>query len=115
MCLESEGNMKLNTSDKVAITFLVIVWILLIYVLVDITIQEHKYDTLEELKPCPFCGNADIEIEEERIIKYFDDGTLMCDLTVVEYDNCGAEITSSLKHGEPHAKELWNRRKCGLI
>lgn len=103
--------MKLNTSDKVAITFFVIMWILLIYVFVDIVMQEHKYDTLEELRPCPFCGNTDIE--EERIIKYFGDGTLMCDLTVVECDNCGAEILSSLKHGEPHAKELWNKRKRG--
>ena len=72
-------------------------------------VHEYKYDTLQELRPCPFCGNTDIE--EDRIIKYFDDGTLMCDLTVVECDNCGAEILTSLKYGEPHAKELWNKRK----
>ncbi len=101
--------MKLKILDKVEIAILVIMWILLIYILVSSVIQEQKYQNFEELRPCPFCGNTDIE--EERIIKYFDDGTLMYDLTVVECDNCGAEIRSSLKHGEPHAKELWNKRK----
>ena len=101
--------MKLNTSDKVAIVVLIAMWVALIYFFVVLTIQEEKYNNLEDLRPCPFCGNTDIE--EEHIIKYFGDGTLMCDLTVVECDNCGAEILSSLKHGEPHAKELWNKRK----
>ena len=102
--------MKLNTSDKVAITIFVIMWILLIYVFVDIVIQEHKYDTLEELRPCPFCGSTNVVYDE------WSDGIEMhgqvqdYDIATVHCEDCGAEI-KTFWHESDNAKSRWNSRK----
>ena len=101
--------MKLSVADKIFIPIFAIMGVLLIYICIISGIQEHRYNTLQDLRPCPFCGSTDIQYN--HIIDYFGDGSLMCDLTVVECNDCGAEILSSLEYGEPDARELWNRRK----
>ena len=59
----------------------------------------------EELKPCPFCGNTDIEGPIGRKIKYDVDAIVEC--------QCGASISyngSSIYKVMEETKEKWNRR-----
>lgn len=53
-------------------------------------------DTLPRLKPCPFCGCKEIDVEES------------CGDTYIQCSGCG--ITSNLYKSKRNAVEFWNRR-----
>ena len=104
--------MKLNTSSEIKVFFavLIIMWILSIYVCVDSAIQEHRYDALEDLRPCPFCGSTNVTYNE------WSDGIEMYnqaqdyDIATVQCEDCRAEI-HTYWHESDNAKSRWNSRK----
>lgn len=53
-------------------------------------------DALPKLKPCPFCGCKEIDVEES------------CGDTYIQCSGCG--ITSNLYKSKRNAVEFWNRR-----
>lgn len=103
--------MKLSTSDKVSIAVLIIMWIVVIYVFATLTIQECRYDNLEELRPCPFCGSTNIEyMDYDKELAF--EGTYLENYEEVTCHNCGANtFRNKLSTDKVSAIEKWNSRK----
>ena len=59
-------------------------------------IPVEKSEELPKLKPCPFCGCNEIDVEES------------CGDTYIQCSGCG--ITSNLYKSKRNAVEFWNRR-----
>lgn len=106
--------MKLRIGNKIyAFIILAILATVLCVCVTSITqelTQEYKYDTLEDLRPCPFCGSTDItytdwdsKIAFEGLDPQYEE--VMC-------NNCGANTFRNKRSDDAvSAKEKWNRRK----
>ncbi len=60
----------------------------------------------EKLKPCPFCGSANVDV-----FNSFGDPSTDENIMNVECINCGAE--GGIGKGEEKAAAAWNRRAGG--
>lgn len=58
----------------------------------------------EQLKPCPFCGGNNMDIEEFTIDFAFDIGY------IIRCRDCGCTLKSIENNSEQKAIEAWNRR-----
>lgn len=58
---------------------------------------------MDNLKPCPFCGNEHITVVTRKPVG-------MGEYFVIKCTECSAEMTRSTKR---KAVEAWNRRKDG--
>ena len=70
--------------------------------------MEHSRER-ERLKPCPFCGSADLSLKEYR--EYSEWGEPMPPSYIIECDGCGITVTDWNVKGEAAGlAEAWNDR-----
>lgn len=62
-----------------------------------------------DLKPCPFCGHKDLDIEEYT--EFSEWGTPMPPEYVIECDGCGIAVVGwGVQGGAAGLAEAWNER-----
>ena len=59
-----------------------------------------------ELKPCPFCGGTNIQIESNGIGDYY----CVCGDIDGAYPGCGARTDDFKCEGKEYAAKRWNQR-----
>lgn len=103
--------MKLTKVDKVHFLIYAIMVVLLIWIIISSAIQEKKYQNLEELRPCPFCGSTNIEyMDYDKEVAFY--GTYLENYEEVTCQNCGANtFRNKLSTDKVGARKKWNRRK----
>lgn len=53
---------KLTKAEKILVYAIYIAFVLaMVSAFIIAFIREYKYDTLQELRPCPFCGSTNVE------------------------------------------------------
>ena len=65
-------------------------------------VNDAKKSTVNELKPCPFCGNIDIELNS-KILMHSD-----CERFWIECPDC--QISTRYFETNEDALRMWNKR-----